>query len=97
MSRYDPTAVAIEELRTFGIEPTQVRRSGSGHYKIYFFLNDREQFIVVAATPSDCRAQHNNRAVLRKIIRRATGLCDACFRKRTSPTTPCCGSDGISI
>jgi hypothetical protein len=42
MSRYDPTAVAIEELRAFGVEPTQIRRSGSGHYKICFFLNDRE-------------------------------------------------------
>ena len=72
MSRYDPTAVAIEELRASGIEPTQIRRSGSGHYKVYFFLNNTERFIVVAATPSDCRAQHNNRAVVRRIIRQAT-------------------------
>jgi hypothetical protein len=58
MSKYDLTAIAIEELRAFGIEPTQIRRSGSGHYK-YSFVNDTERFIVVAATPSDCRAQDN--------------------------------------
>jgi hypothetical protein len=73
MSKYDLTAIAIEELRAFGIEPTQIRRSGSGHYK-YSFVNDTERFIVVAATPSDCRAQDNNRAVMRRIICQATEL-----------------------
>ena len=42
MSRYDPTAVAIEGLRAFGITPTEVRHSGSGNYKIYFSLSTRE-------------------------------------------------------
>jgi hypothetical protein len=74
MSRYNPTAVVTEELRAFDIEPTGVRRSGSGHYKIYFVLNDTQRSIVVAATPSDCRAQHNNRAIVRRIIRQAREL-----------------------
>jgi hypothetical protein len=68
----DPTAVAIEELRAFGIAPTESDAADPGHYKIYFSLDEREQFIVVAATPSDCRTEHNNRALVRKIIRRST-------------------------
>ena len=71
MSRYDPTAVAIEELRAFGIAPTESDAADPATIR-YTFLSTRENNSVVAATPSDCRAQHDNRAVVRKIIRQAT-------------------------
>jgi hypothetical protein len=68
MGRYDPAATVISELRTFGIEPAEVKQTGRGHHKIYFNLNGKRRFIVCAATPSDHRAEQNNRSVVRRII-----------------------------
>ena len=41
MSRYDPTAVAIEELRAFGIAPTESGAADPATIR-YSFLSTRE-------------------------------------------------------
>jgi hypothetical protein len=68
MGRYDPTAVKISQLRAAGIKPTEVRHTGGGHHEIYFNLNGKGRFIVCAHSPSDWRAEQNNRSVVRRII-----------------------------
>ena len=74
MGRYDPTEATIDELRAAGVEPTEVKQTGGGHHKIYFKLNGKCRFIVVAATPTDWRSDQNNRSVLRGIIKQEENL-----------------------
>jgi hypothetical protein len=69
MARYDPTETTISELQAAGIEPTEVKVSGKGHYKIYFNLCGKSRFIVCANSPSDWRAKRNSRGVVRRILR----------------------------
>jgi hypothetical protein len=69
MGRYDPIAATITELRAAGIKPIEVKQTGAGHHKIYFNLNGKRRFIVCANTPSDWRAEHNNRSTVRRIIK----------------------------
>ena len=73
MGRYNPTAAATDELRHAGIEPTEVKQSGGGHHKIYFILNGKPRFIVCANSPSDWRAERNNRSIVRRIINQTKG------------------------
>jgi hypothetical protein len=73
MSKHDPTAVTINELQAAGIEPTEVKQSGGGHHKIYFILNGKPRFIVCANSPSDWRAERNNRSIVRRIINQTKG------------------------
>jgi hypothetical protein len=67
--RYDPTGATISELQAAGIEPTEVKVSGRGHFKIYFNLCGQSRFIVCANSPSDWRAEHNNRSLVRRILK----------------------------
>jgi hypothetical protein len=69
MGRYDPLAATVEELRAAGIKPTEVKQTGGGHHKIYFNHNGKRRFIVCANTPSDWRAEHNNRSTVRRILK----------------------------
>ena len=70
MGRYDPTETTISELQAAGIEPTEVKVTGKGHFKIYFNLCGQSRFIVCANSPSDWRAEQNNRSLVRRIIKR---------------------------
>jgi hypothetical protein len=69
MGRHDPTEATISELRAAGIKPTEVKQTNGGHQKIYFDLNGKRRFIVCAATPSDWRAEQNNRSTVRRILK----------------------------
>ena len=69
MGRYDPTETTVSELQAAGIEPTEVKVSGKGHFKIYFNLCGKSRFIMCANSPSDWRAEQNNRSLVRRILR----------------------------
>ena len=73
MSRHDPTAVTINELQAAGLKPTEVKQTGGGHHKVYFDLNGKRRFIVCAHSPSDWRAERNNRSVVRRIVNQTKG------------------------
>jgi hypothetical protein len=77
MGKYDPTEATVAELRAAGIKPTEVKQTHKGHHKIYFNLNGKRRFIVCANTPSDWRAEHNNRSTVRRILKQTKGV-DAC-------------------
>jgi hypothetical protein len=67
MDRYDPTETTISDAA--GIEPTEVKVSGRGHFKTYFNFCGKSRFIVFANTPSDWRSEQNRRSVVRRILR----------------------------
>ena len=69
MGIYHPTATIISELRAAGIEPSEVRQTHKGHHKVYFILNGKSRHIVCANTPSDWRAEKNNRSMVRRLIK----------------------------
>jgi hypothetical protein len=72
MGKYDPIAAAITELHAAGIKPTAVKQTRRGHHKIHFNLNGKGRFIVCANTPSDYRAEQNNRSTVRRILKQVT-------------------------
>jgi hypothetical protein len=74
MSRYNPQLLRLRNCAPLVLSLRKSDAVDPAINKIYLFLNERERFIVVATTPSDCRAQHNNRAVVRRIIRQANEL-----------------------
>jgi hypothetical protein len=69
MARYDPTEATVSELQAAGIEPTAIKVSGTGHYKVYFNLCGKSRFIVCANTPSDWRTERNSRSLVRRILK----------------------------
>jgi hypothetical protein len=40
------------------------------HFKIRWVANGRKQLLVIARSPSDCRACANSRATLRRVLRK---------------------------
>jgi hypothetical protein len=73
MSRRRHLPAFVEEaVATLGAHghAADVDLGGSGHVKIRWIgTSGRKRFVVVGATPSDCRADKNARATLRRILR----------------------------
>ena len=79
MGRYDPTETTVSELQAAGIEPTEVKVTGKGHFKIYFNLCGKSRFIVCANSPSDWRTERN-----------CGVLCDELLSERGNPLVGGC-------
>jgi len=66
MAKETPVTAVIAELTAAGVEH---RIDQGKHYKVRFWVNDRQYTYVVARTASDRRAMQNARTGVRRILR----------------------------
>src|SRR5262245_26247945 len=59
-----------DELARYGIKP-DIEPNGRGHVLMHWRVHGHHQSITVAKTPSDWRAQRNNIAKVRRLLRNA--------------------------
>jgi hypothetical protein len=70
-SRRNPVAVSavITELRAVGLD-YELSGGGNRHFKVHTQINGRKQHFVVSSTSSDRRAALNQRAYVRRVLRK---------------------------
>jgi len=65
-----------DELARAGIKPHSIEHTGSGHIRVRWRANGRDQCVTMPVTPSDRRAPHNARAEVRRKLRNERGRHD---------------------